>query len=254
MIAKCEGIVVRTTDYGESAKIVTIFSKELGKVTLMAHGAKKFKSKLSGVTQLFHFGHYLFHAGRGMGTLQQGETLVNFRNIQTDIVATAYATYFVELVDRTTDDGEKNKSLFDLLENALRFVDEGYEAECIKYIFELKMLIKFGVEPYLDGCVCCKCTSGNFKFSLEEGGFICQNCAPRDEYAIAVTPRSAKILRAFYHLDFARLGQIDLSAETKKEIKSIIDLYYERNVGINFKSKRFLSQLDSMNELVLNRK
>lgn len=253
MIAKCEGIIIRTVDYGESAKVVTIFSKELGKVTVMAHGAKKFKSKLSGVTQLFHFGYYLFHAGRGMGTLQQGETIYSFRNIQTDIFLTAYATYFLELVDKTTEENESNKVLFNLLENALSYLDNGYEPDVIKFIFELKMLIRFGVEPYLDGCTCCKTAVGSFKFSFEEGGFICQNCASMDVYAFNISPRCAKVLRAFHHIDFARLGNIDLSDETKNEINNILNAYYERNVGIHFKSKKFLAQLENMDNLVVRR-
>ena len=90
MIGKCEGIVIRTVDYGESAKIVTVYTKEIGKITLMARGAKKPLSKLTGITQMFHHGIYLFHAGSGMGTLQQGESIRRYRKIHEDIFLTAY--------------------------------------------------------------------------------------------------------------------------------------------------------------------
>lgn len=253
MIAKCEGIVIRTVDYGESAKVVTIFSKELGKVTVMAHGAKKFKSKLSGVTQLFHYGYYLFHAGSGMGTLQQGETIRNFREINQDIILTAYASYMLELVDKTTEDRETDLPLFNFLLISLNYIDNGYDPECIKFIFELKMLSMFGVEPYFDGCVCCKTTLGHFLFSLEEGGLICSACAPQDQYAIRISPRVAKILRVFAHVNLERLGEIDLSDESKSEIKCLLDSYYERNVGTHFKSKKFLAQIENMNNLVVKR-
>ncbi len=59
MFEKCEGIVIRTIDYGETNKIVTIFTREWGKVAAMARGAKKPSSRLSSVTQIFTYGVYL---------------------------------------------------------------------------------------------------------------------------------------------------------------------------------------------------
>ncbi|MGE0992705.1 DNA repair protein RecO, partial [Bacillus sp. GMa5/2] len=75
MFQKVEGIVIRTTDYGETNKIVTIFSRELGKISAMARGAKKPKSRLASVSQLMTHGHFLIQMGSGLGTLQQGEII-----------------------------------------------------------------------------------------------------------------------------------------------------------------------------------
>ena len=67
MLNKWEGIVFRTIPYGESNKIVTLFTREAGKVTAMARGAKKPRSKLAAVTQPFTHGSFLIRKGRGMG-------------------------------------------------------------------------------------------------------------------------------------------------------------------------------------------
>ena len=56
MLQKCEGIILRTTDYGETNKIVSLFTRELGKYGVMAKGAKKTKSRLAAITQPFTYG------------------------------------------------------------------------------------------------------------------------------------------------------------------------------------------------------
>ncbi len=65
MLQKCEGIVLRTTDYGETNKIVTLYTREWGKIGVMARGAKKPKSRLSAITQPFTYGYFLMQKGNG---------------------------------------------------------------------------------------------------------------------------------------------------------------------------------------------
>ena len=102
-VSKVEGIVIRTTDYGETNKIVTIFSRELGKVSAMARGQKP-KSRLASVSQLMTHGHFLIQMGSGLGTLQQGEIISTMKEIREDIFLTAYASFIVELTDKATED------------------------------------------------------------------------------------------------------------------------------------------------------
>ena len=79
MLQKCEGIVLRTTDYGETNKIVTLYTREWGKIGVMARGAKKPKSRLSAITQPFTYGYFLLQKGSGLGNLQQGEIIAPLR-------------------------------------------------------------------------------------------------------------------------------------------------------------------------------
>ena len=119
MFQKCEGIVLRTTDYGETNKIVTLYTREWGKIGVMARGAKKPKSRLSAITQPFTYGFFLLQNGRGLGNLQQGEMITPLRSIKEDIFLTAYASYVVELTDKSTDEKKTNPYLFELLYQTL---------------------------------------------------------------------------------------------------------------------------------------
>ncbi|WP_102345561.1 DNA repair protein RecO [Bacillus sp. Marseille-P3661] len=244
MLQKVEGIVIRTNDYGETNKIVTIFTREMGKIGVMARGAKKPKSRLTSVTQLFIYGYYLVQKGSGLGTLQQGEIISTWRGLREDLFKSAYAAYVVELTDKLTEERKINPYLFELLYQTLQYMNDGVDLEVLTLIYEMKMLNVAGIYPKLDGCVACSNTEGKFAFSVREGGFLCHRCYHLDPNFIPISPAALKLLRVFYYFDLTRLGNISLRDETKSELKLVITALYDEYSGLNLKSKRFLQQLN----------
>jgi DNA repair protein RecO (recombination protein O) len=243
MFQKCEGIVIRTTDYGETNKIVTLYTREWGKVGAMARGAKKPNSRLSSITQLFTHGYFLIQRGTGLGSLQQGETVSSIRSIGEDIFLTAYASYIVELTDKCTEEKKPNPYHFELLLQTLHYMNEGYDPDILMNIYEMKMLNVLGLYPILNQCSVCGSTDGHFSFSIREGGFICHRCLDKDPYHLKITPAAAKLLRLFYYFDLSRLGSISVKDETKAELKKVISAYYDEYSGLHLKSKKFLQSM-----------
>ncbi|MFY0757532.1 DNA repair protein RecO [Metabacillus dongyingensis] len=246
MLQKCEGIVIRTNDYGETNKIVTIYTRELGKVGVMARGAKKPNSRLTSSTQLFTYGYFLFQKSSGLGGLQQGETISSMRGIREDIFLTAYASYAAELLDKSTEQNEPNPFLFELFSQTLQLLNEGVDPDVLLYIFEMKILNVLGLYPQLDSCVNCSSKDGTFHFSIRENGFICHRCFEVDPYRLPISQATAKLLRLFYYFDLERLGKVTVKPETKTELKLVIDSYYSEYSGIFLKSKKFLDQMESL--------
>lgn len=244
MLQKVEGIVIRTNDYGETNKVVTLFTRELGKIGAMARGAKKPKSRLSSVSQLFTYGQFLIQKGTGLGTLQQGEMISSFRLLREDIVATAHAAYIVELTDKLTEDHKPNPYLFELLYQTLYFMNEGIDLDVLTFIYEIKMLKVAGIAPQIDHCISCGEAEQVVAFSIKEGGLLCSKCRFRDPQHIKITPAVAKLLRLFYYFDLKRLGNVSVKPETKAQLKTILSAYYDEYSGLYLKSKRFLNQLD----------
>lgn len=245
---KCEGIIIRTTDYGETNKVVTIYTREKGKVGVMARGAKKPNSRLSAVTQLFTYGTFLFQKSSGLGSLQQGETVQSMRRIREDIFLTAYASYITELLDKGTDNNESNPFLFELYYQTMNYLSEGIDPDVLTNIFEVKMLNVLGLYPEVNECVICKKKEGTFHFSIKENGFICHRCFENDPYRLIISQATVKLIRLFYYLDLSRLGKVSVKQETKKELQKVLDEYYKEYSGLNLKSKRFLKQLDNLRE------
>ncbi|OLN23391.1 DNA repair protein RecO [Domibacillus antri] len=244
MLEKVEGIVLRTNDYGETNKIVTMFTHEKGKKAAVARGAKKTNSRLSGVTQPFTHGFFLIQGGRGLGTMQQGEAFSSMRRIREDLTKTAYAAYIVELTDKTTEDGEANPHLFHLLQKSLDYINEGVDPAIVTNIFEMKMLSQAGMHPEMSACAVCGETEGKFGFSIRENGLICHRCFERDPHFLPLTPAAIRLLRLFYFFDLERLGKIDVKEATKKELRAAISMYYDEYVGLYLKSRRFLEQME----------
>jgi DNA repair protein RecO (recombination protein O) len=251
MLQKCEGIVIRTTDYGETNKIVTLYTREWGKVGVMARGAKKPNSRLSAISQLFTYGYYLIQKGTGLGTLQQGEMISSLRMIREDIFLTAYASYIVDLTDKVTmDEKTPNPFLFELLYQTLQYMNEGYDLDILTNIYEMKMLDLLGLHPCLNQCSVCGSTDGHFAFSNREGGFLCHRCLDKDPYHIKISPAAVKLLRLFYYFDITRLGNISVKIETKLELKKVINSYYEEYSGLYLKTKKFLNQIEKMRDML----
>jgi DNA repair protein RecO (recombination protein O) len=244
MLQKCEGIVIRTTDYGETNKIVTLYTREWGKIGVMARGAKKPNSRLSAITQLFTHGYFLVSRGSGLGSVQQGERISSFRSIGKDIFLTAYASYIVELTDKCTEDKKPNPFHFELLFQTVNYLNEGYDPVILMHIYEMKMLNSMGLYPILNQCSVCGSTDGHFSFSIREGGFICERCLGKDPYHIKISQVTVKLLRLFYYFDLSRLGNISVKEETKAELKNVITAYYEENSGLYLKTKKFLNSMD----------
>ncbi|WP_047154954.1 DNA repair protein RecO [Aneurinibacillus tyrosinisolvens] len=246
MIGKAEGIVVRTTDYGEANKILTVYTREAGKISIMARGAKKSKSRFTAVAQLFTYGYFLYQAGSGMGSLQQGDLLNSFRVIREDLTKTAYAVYLVELLDKMTEDKEPNRPLFELLLSALRWIEEGKDMEIVTRLFEVKMLQASGYRPRLEACVRCGIIDAPFFFSVGEGGLQCQACHGHDPHLIAIGPGAVKILRLFQHISMDQLGNIRVKQETKDQLRKVMYAFIEEHTGMYLKSRKFLDQLEKL--------
>lgn len=250
MLQKCEGIVIRTTDYGETNKVVTLYTRQWGKLGVMARGAKKPNSRLSSITQLFTHGYFLVQTGSGLGSLQQGEIASSMRSIREDIFLTAYSSYIVELTDKSVDDKKPNPFLFELLYQTLNYLNEGFDQDVLMNIFEMKMLNVLGLNPNLNQCSVCGSTDGHFSFSIREGGLICHRCLDKDPYHFKLSPSSVRLLRLFYFFDLSRLGNISVKSETKSELKKVISAYYDEYSGLHLKSKKFLNSMEQFRSLL----
>ncbi|WP_077215403.1 DNA repair protein RecO [Bacillus dakarensis] len=249
MLEKCEGIVIRTNHYGETNKVVTLYTREWGKVGVMARGAKKPNSRLAAITQPFTYGYFLVQRGKGLGGLQQGDMISSMRHIKEDIFLTAYASYIVDLTDKSCEEKKPNPFLFELVHQTLNYINEGYDPEILTNIFEMKMLNTIGLYPVLNKCAVCGSGDGNFSFSIRENGLICHRCLHKDPYHFKISQATVKLLRLFYYIDLSRLGNISVKEETKRELKRVISAYYDEYSGLQLKTKKFLNQMNQLDNL-----
>lgn len=243
---KVEAIVLRTVDYGESNKILTLLSDTQGKIGAMARGAKKPQSQLSSVSQPFAYGTYMIAIGegRGMGTIIQAELNESFRAIREDLFKAAYASYVVELADRFVEEREPSQGVFLLVLTLLSHLADGKDPEIVVRLCEMKMLDLAGIRPELYHCAhCFQPVEQALRFSIMHGGPLCGNCHSSDERAIWIKPVTLKLLRTFQAMDVRRLGEVKVGDDVRRQLGKVLKHYIDEYSGVTFKSRAFLEQL-----------
>ncbi|MFE5319919.1 DNA repair protein RecO [Paenibacillus sp. NPDC056579] len=241
---RVQGIVIRSMDYGEGNKIITLLTLEFGKMAVIVRGAKKVKSRYASVAQLFTYGDYLFFKSGQLGTLNHAEITDSHHRIRDDLYKAAYASYMAELTDRMLADQEANAFLFEQLRAALQGLEEDKDMQIIGFMYEMKIWMHAGYLPELDACVSCRSVQGDMRFSAGMGGILCDRCRGKDPQAIPLSAGMLKLLRIFAQADIRRLGQIDVKPETKQALKQLMRSYFDAHIGLNLKSRHFLEQME----------
>ncbi|WP_010270252.1 DNA repair protein RecO [Paenibacillus senegalensis] len=244
MLLRTEGIVIRAIDYGESNKIVSLFTRTSGKISLMVRGAKKVRSRHSAIVQLFTHGDFVIYKGAGMGNLNHAEIIHSYREIREDLHKAAYAAYLMELIERLSTEGEANVTLFEQLLAALDAIKEGKDAAIVTHIMELKLLALAGYYPQLRACVQCSRESSLQAFSAGQGGVLCSSCQSSDPYAQPLSGSLLNILQLLQGTDLRRLGNTSVKPQTKHQLKTVLRAFLDTHLDARWKSRNFLDQLD----------
>lgn len=244
MLEKIKGIIIKTQDYGETNKIVTIFSQKYGKFSAISRGAKKTKSRMAAVTQPFIYGEFLIYMNKGLSTIQQGDIVDSFRAIREDIMKTAYAAYITELTDKLMDSHHPDLYIYDQFFRTMQWIAENEEAEVSMMMYELKLFEKGGFAPTVDQCAQCGERDKLSSFSIAEGGLLCHRCTYNERNAIKLPVSVAKLLHLFANVGIERIGTISIKPENKLLLRDILDAYYDQYGGFYLKSRRVLKQLE----------
>jgi len=240
LIKKIEGIIISEVDYKESSKIINVFTKEYGIIGLIATGAKKLKSPLSGVTTKLTFGNFhIYYKENGLSKLIEVDVINNFKSIRGDILKISCASFLAELSTQVYRQSMTSE-IYNLFIESLLKIEDNFDPEVITNILELKLLDYLGIRPVVDKCVNCNSTNNIVTISSYRGGYICKNCLTNEKI---LDSKTVKLIRMFYYVDISKISTLDISEKVKQELNEFIDLYYDRYAGLYLKSKEFLKEL-----------
>ena len=142
-----EGIVISRKNYSEADRILVIYTNDYGKLSVMAKGVRKLKSKKRGHLEVFS--HIKFSASKGSGidVMTEVESINDFHKIKKDLKKVALAYYFMEVVFKLTSQEEKNKELFRLILNYLDKLDIDKNLRTLRFSFIHDLLVLLGYWP-----------------------------------------------------------------------------------------------------------
>jgi len=180
-------IILRVVNYGESDRIVTLFSRDAGRLSALARGARKSQRRFAGGLSLCAVGSAAVRErpGAELATLERFDATDSHVALGSDIARMAHAAYAAELVGKLCAPRQAEPIVFDALTEFLRLLDgEGASAERLR-VFEIGLLAGLGFGPVLDTCAACGGASFagrdpaqvGFRWDPDRGGAVCGACA-----------------------------------------------------------------------------
>lgn len=169
-------VVLRTWKLGEADRIVSLHTREHGKVRGVAKGVRRTKSKFGArLEPLSHVAIQLYRGRGELDTITQVETVDRFAALRSDPDRFARAQALLEAVDQVAQDREPDPDLHVMLVRALRTLDDN-DSPLVVAAFFLKLLAHEGLMPLLDECVSCGADHPIEAFDLDGGGVLCRDC------------------------------------------------------------------------------
>jgi DNA repair protein RecO (recombination protein O) len=176
---KTEGIVLRSMRYGEADRILHLYTPGRGRVSAIAKGVRKTKSRFGGRLEPYFRLNLILHEGRSdLMTVTGAETVAAHPRLREDARALDGAARACEAVARVFDDGDPHAGVFNLLCNQLALLDAdpAHATRANALAFRLKLLLAAGFAPHLAGCASCGEGDHLVGFSGAAGGVVCGAC------------------------------------------------------------------------------
>lgn len=242
-----EGIVLKRVKVSDYDKILTIFTRKAGKMSGAVKGSQNPKSKLAAGSHPFVFGEFTFSKSGRLSNITSIDVKDAFYHLREDLDKLTIASYFLELVHIVTVENIINNKLFDLLFVFLKNLEASNDLDkqhLLKITFELKLLAVIGLRPELHNCVNCGSETEDPKFSIEEGGVICEACYDMypDNYKLGhVIPRLMDFL---LHMEIKQILETDIDKVLVRKIDYILNeflLYHLERKG--FKTLKHFNEI-----------
>ena len=242
---RTEAIVLKRSNYGEADRLLTLYTRESGKIKAIAKGARKPQSRKTGHVELFMRSRFMLAEGRGFHIITQAEMIDAYPALREDLVRTTYASYLVELLDRFTVEEDTHQEIYQLLSDALGWLGEADDIRLPTRTYELRLLGYLGFQPQLFHCVACDepVQEQDQFFSAELGGLLCPNCRPADRSAKPISAVSVKVLRYLQTRPWDTVKTLQLKRPLHAELEIIMHYYLTFILERNLKSVDFLNRL-----------
>jgi DNA repair protein RecO (recombination protein O) len=236
-------------DLGEADRIVTLFSRDEGKIRAVAKGVRRSTSRSAGHLEPFTLTDILLAVGKELDIISQADTLESFRTVREDLELTTHAYYLAEMVDLLTEDRQENRAVYDILIGGLRALAEASDVRLVLIAFHLQLLEALGYRPELRECVSCRSAiqPDRNHFSALLGGVVCPMCGPREPTARAIGTSALKLLRFVQFTEGQRT--VNAPGPVCREAEALLRDYAEHIVERRMRTPALIARIQEAGPL-----
>jgi DNA repair protein RecO (recombination protein O) len=242
-LLRTDGIVLQTWNLGEHDRLITLFTRELGRLAAVARGARRIRSRFAGALELFTWGEAVGfeREGRALVRLDHFDIRRPFRRLREDLECLGQGARMIEAVARLTAERDAQPACFALLLRSLRALDAGAPPARVQLAFALRLLDVLGHRPRLDRCGRCgrPVSTQGVAFDAAEGSVVCGQCRGGGP---GLAPAVAAALRGLQAASWeARLGA-RLAPAVEQAAAAALDDYFAALIGAPLRAPRFLAR------------
>jgi DNA repair protein RecO (recombination protein O) len=227
---KTIGLVINEIETGEADRIITIFTKNDGKLSAVARNSKKSGNRISSGTQLLCYGEFVLFKGKELHNVSSCEIIYSFYELRNDIIKLTYVSHLLEVVNDVVQENQNYFRVLRLLLNALYLLsDSNKDPELIVRIFEIRLMRYLGYSPEMKACCVCGKQEGDDFFSFDKCGLICRECSSNEERVFPISQGCKMAIKKILYSSYKEIFAFSVSEDVKRELGSISSKYlYER--------------------------
>ena len=242
-----KGLVLREVSYKETDKILTVLTAEEGKLTVSAKGCRRKGSALAAAGQLLVWSEMTLYEYQGRWAIKEATTERQFWGVRNDLEKLALASYFAEVTETLSEEGQKEPGLLSLILNSLHALEKlDLPPRHIKAAFEWKAMALAGYEPMADGCaVCGREPPEEPRIHLGEGVIHCAACRGEvgDGISMPLTPSALAALRHVIWGDPKRLFSFQLDDTSLRRLSDASEAYLLTRLERGFRTLDFYKSI-----------
>ncbi|MBQ4145091.1 MAG: DNA repair protein RecO [Clostridia bacterium] len=251
-IVEATGIVTREIKYGDSSRILTLVTKEYGKISVLAGGVRSNKSGMLTSTQLFSYGEFtLFKSGgKSLYKINNCSVIDSFSKLRNSLERMAYASYFCEVTNNIIQEEAPDSEQLNLLLNSLYMLSsDNHSSKHIKAVFEFRTLSIQGFLSPPTKCIHCGSTDNLKYFHSGDGYGVCSVCAEKNP--IGLTKVGGAILDAISYIALAdnkKTFSFILSPEYTAYLNQLGEFCMEIHLEKHLKTLDYLKKVMALEE------
>jgi DNA repair protein RecO (recombination protein O) len=247
---KATAIVIRTVEFSETSLVVTLFTREFGKIGALAKGARRLKNPFESALDLLALCRIVFlhKSSEALDLLTEAKLLRRFRSTGRNLAGLYAAYYVAELLGEMTDDDDPHPELFDLADQTLTALAAGDSVSKWIVRFELGALRLLGHAPSLEACVECGTPvtpTGRVAFGLLDGGVMCPNCRVGRQQVVQVNAGVLRVMGRLADPDSDVWRRVEISPSGLGEMRGLLNRYFTHLLGHKPKMHEYLRMLKS---------